>query len=96
MFQISDFPDAAEMREVVLTIHDYEYTKRDACDLAYAIWIRFGREDADATQGWRTLWENDTLVSDFMRLVNAYMYTYLRERSAPTESSSPTASGEGG
>jgi len=59
------------MMEVVTAINDYDYRKQDACDLAYAIWIRFGRDDAVATEGWRRkLWEDDASVADFMRLVN--------------------------
>ena len=96
MLHISTCPTAAEMAEVVLTTNGYSYMKRDACQLAYAIWLRFGRDDAAATQAWRKLLEDDTPVADFRRLVDAHLYTFLRERMPANESSSPTANGEGG
>jgi hypothetical protein len=97
MFHISTYPTAAEMAEVVLTTaNGYSYTKRDACQLAYSIWLRFGRDDEASTQAWCKLSEGDTPVADFKRLVDAHLHTFLRERMPPNESSSPTANGEGG
>ena len=80
MFHITTHPTAAEMMEVVLTTtNGYAYRKQDACQLAYALWIRFGRDDAAAAQAWCKLLEDDTPVADFKRLVEAYLYTYLKE-----------------
>jgi len=68
------------MAEVILTTNGYAYTKRDACQLAYAVWVRFGRDDAAATEAWHKLLETDMPVADFRRLVEAYLFTFLRER----------------
>ena len=93
-------PTAAEMMEVLTTINGYEYLKQDACQLAYSIWVRFGRDDAAATQAWCKLLEDDTPVADFKRMVQAYLYTYLRrsqaENTAEGDSPAPTTAGEGG
>lgn len=85
MFHVTAHPTAAEMAEVISTINGYSYMKRDACQLAYAVWIRFGRDDAAATQAWCKLLDEDTPVADFRRLVDAHLYTFLRERTAPPE-----------
>jgi len=79
MFHITDHPTAAEMAEVILTTNGYSYSKRDACQLAYAIWLRFGRDDPAATQAWCNLLDTDTPVADFRRLVDAHLFTFLRE-----------------
>ena len=82
-------PTAAEMAEVVLTTtNGYPYSRREACQLAYGVWVRFGRDDVAATQAWCRLLENDTPVVEFKQLVDAYLYTYLKERTAENGGSS--------
>ena len=91
---VSEHSTAYELGEVILTTaNGLPYTNRDACELAHALWGRFGRDYEAGVQAWRRLLEDDTPIADFERLVRAYLFTFVSERMEENDASFRSSDG---
>lgn len=53
----------------VKTITGEVFTYQNHCELAYLIWIRWGRSYRDSAAAWRRLFQNNCDDDDFAKLI---------------------------